>query len=212
VDTLTRADPIDQLIPPPRSWRTRLVVGLLIVATVLVVSALIGGGFLYPQPECCGSGNGGAEMTLTTDGTAVTITALFFNSSGRDLTILSASADLPGATVVHISFEPGDDLFAPEQTQQLPAVIGGNKVGQFAITFIPRTCTDEGTAWGSVTVELDVVNRWLPSIDRKYTLPHPVVDQQTNPLSIFPPNNNLIFSTLHTPLAAACALLSSAGR
>jgi hypothetical protein len=74
------------------------------------------------------------------------------------------------------------------------------------ITFVPTTCHDDPPPWGKVTVRLDVLNGWLPSIGRTYTLPGAVVDAGQGQLSVYPPEG-LDIATLTTPLASACALL-----
>lgn len=204
--TQTNSDPIDELIPPPRSRWVRLLVGLVILAAVGVGAALWGFGFVYPKPECCGSGGGGAMMSLTEDGKAVTVTAFFFNSSGRDLRVSAATADLPGATVLGIAMLDENHTFPISRTKPIPAVVGGTRDGQLVITFVPTTCHDDRLPWGTVTVRLDVMNGWLPSIGRTYTLPGAVVDAGQGQLSVFPPEG-LDIATLTTPLASACALL-----
>ena len=205
--TQTISDPIDELIPPPRSRWVRLLVGVVILSVVGVGAALWGSGLVYPKPECCGSGGGSAVMSLTQDGRAVTVTAFFFNSSGRALRVSAASADLPGATVLGIAMlDEAAGTFPVSRTTPLPAVIGGTHAGRLVITFVPTTCHDDRSTWGKVTVQLDVVNGWLPSIGRTYTLPGAVVDPGQTNLAVLPPEG-LDTSTLTTPLAAACALL-----
>jgi hypothetical protein len=205
--TPTIPDPIDELIPPPRPWWVRLVVGLVIVSAVGVGAALWGYGFVSPQPGCCGSGGGSAQMSLTADGTAVTVTAVFFNSSGRELRITDASADLPGATVSGIEMlDEDNDTFPISRTTPLPVTIGGTATRRLVITFVPTSCQVDREPWGEVTVRLDVMNGWLPSFGRTYTLPTPVFDGDPGSLSVFPPEG-VDSSRLTTPLAAACALL-----
>ena len=46
-------------------------------------------------------------MTLTPDGQAVLVQAYVFNSGGRDLDIVWATAELPGARVVDVAFVDG---------------------------------------------------------------------------------------------------------
>jgi hypothetical protein len=203
----TITDPIDELIPPPRPWWVRLFVGLVIVSVASVGAALWGYGYVYPQPGCCGSGDASALMSLTPDAKAVDVTVGFFNSSGRDLRLSAASADLPGATVLDIAMlDENNDTFPISRTTSLPAVIEGATLRRLVITFVPTTCEDDGRPWGEVDVRLDVVNDWLPSIDRTYTLPGAVVDVDPSTLAVLPPGD-LDSSTLTMPLAAACALL-----
>lgn len=205
--TQTIIDPIDELIPPPRPRWVRLLAGLVILSIVGVGAVLWGFGFVYPKPDCCGSGSGSAMMSLTADGKAVTVTALFFNSSGRDLRVSGASADLPGATVLGIAMlDEQNDTFPISRMRSIPATVGGTTPGRLVITFVPTTCHDDRPPWGKVTVRLDVVNGWLPSIGRSYTLPVAVVDAGQATLSVFPPEG-LDISKLTTPLASACALL-----
>lgn len=200
-------DPIDELIPPPRPWWVRLIVGLVIVSIVGAGAVLWGFGFVYPKPECCGSGSGSARMSLSADGTAVTVTAAFFNSSGRQLRISKASAELRGATVLGVEMlDEQNDTFPISRTTPLPDLIDGRTLRELVITFVPTTCRDDEQPWGEVTVHLDVMNDWLPSIGRTYTLPDAVVDGGQSGLSVFPPEG-VDTSALSTPLAAACALL-----
>ncbi len=211
VNTLTAPDtdpdPIDQLIPRPWRWWARLSVGLSVVLLVGLVSALIGFGYVYPRPECCGSGSGSAPMTLSPDGQAVMVQALFFNSSGRALDILWASAELPGARVLDVAFVEDTSPLVPAHTQPFPATIKGTQSARIAITFVPETCRTDVQDWGRVRVRLDVVNRWLPSIDRTYTMPEPVTDRKMQQLDILPPDDDPRWSEMQDPLEAACALL-----
>ena len=92
------ADPIDALIPPPRSWWLRLVAGAVTVGLVGFVAFLWGFGFLYPRPECCGEGSSGSIMSLAPNGEAVTVTASFFNSSGRALIVDERPSSCPAPT------------------------------------------------------------------------------------------------------------------
>ena len=200
-------DPIDLLIPPARPWWVRLVVALVVVGVVGVGSFLWGQGYLRPMPDCCGGGSGSAMMSLSPDGEAVTVTAYMFNSSGRRLRIESATADLPGATVRDIRVFPDDDAwqFPPTNAAPLPVELAGGGHRRLVITFTPDTCVDAPGAWGSVTVHLEVLNGWLPSVGRDYTLPDAVVEP--GQLSVFPPDETFDSNRFTTPLAAACALL-----
>jgi hypothetical protein len=66
-------------------------------------------------------------------------------------------------------------------------------MARLAITFVPDDCDDHRTTWGTLDLDLDVVNRWLPSIDRTYTLPDAVAT--ADQLSVFAPTDDPIFST-----------------
>ena len=186
----------------------RLTVGLGVVFVVGFCSALVGFGYVYPRPDCCGGGNGSALMTLTPGGQAVMVLANVFNSSGRDLDILWATAELPGARVLDVAFiDNAYPLLPVLQIQLGPATLGGTQSARIAITFVPEVCRTDVDDWGRVQLRLDVANRWLPSIDRTYTLPHPVVRQDMNQLSVFPPDDDPRWSQLRDPLEAACNLL-----
>ncbi len=202
----TESDPIDALIPRPRPWWVRLAVGFIVIAIVGAGAWLWGFGFLYPSPECCGSGGGSATMALTEDGKAVKVAARLYNSSGRALAIDAASAELPGATVQNITVADDNYPFLLAPTHALPATVSGTESRLLVITFVPVTCQDDGKPWGTVTVGLDVVNGWLPSVHRTYRLPNPVVDSEQSSLSVFMPETPNR-SMPSTPLAAACALL-----
>ncbi|MCX6520994.1 MAG: hypothetical protein NTZ21_10050 [Actinobacteria bacterium] len=209
-------DPIDQLVPPPRPWWVRLLVGLAVVGSVGVVSFLVGFGYLYPRPDCCGSGGGTVPMALAPDGESVTVQAFVFNSSGRALDILSADVDLPGATVLEVGFadSPGPQFGVASAT--LPTEIRGTTSGMIVIRFVPDRCSTSSTAdaaasdraWGTVDLRLDVVNDWLPSIDRTYRLPDPVFEVNGQQVGVFPPDDDQRWYEFRDPLAAACALLA----
>lgn len=199
-------DPIDLLIPPPRPWWVRLLVALVVVGVIGVGSFVWGQGYLRPMPDCCGSGSGSAMMSLSPDGKAVAVTAYVYNSSGRQLSIKSATADLPGATVREIRVFPDEALqFPPANATPLPVDLGGRAHRRLVITFTPDRCIDAQGAWGSVNVQLEVLNGWLPSIGRDYTLPDAVVEP--GQLSVFAPDDTFDGNRFTTPLAAACALL-----
>ena len=202
------SDPIDQLIPRPRPWWVRLAVGVGVVSAVGVASYLVGFGYLYPQPECCGSGSGSSLMMLSPDGESVIVQTSIFNSSGRDLEMFSADVDLPGADVLDVSFFDSPGPVFGVGLDRFPAVIGGTKSGLISIRFVPVDCTTDVREWGTVELRLDVVNDWLPSIDRTYRLPDPVVDRDSEPISVFPPDDDPRWSGLRDPLEAACALIA----
>ena len=210
MQSLSLADPIDELIQPPLVWWARLLVGLAVVLTAGFASFLWGNGYLRPQPDCCGNGGGSADMALTPDGEAVTITAFLFNSSGRRLRVSSATVDLPGATVLNITIldENEVSLFPIPNTavRELPATIAGGSTRRLVITFVPTRCDDDIGPWGTAKVRLDVVGVWWPTFGRTFTVPNPIVDSRRSQLSVFPPEG-VDPSTLKTPLASACALL-----
>jgi hypothetical protein len=204
----TEPDPIDQLVPPPWPWWVRLLVGLAVVGSVGVVSFLVGFGYLYPRPECCGSGSGSMPMALAPDGESVIVQAFFFNSSGGALDILSADVDLPGATVLEVGFADSPGPRFGVEPAALPTEIRGTTSGMIEIRFVPDRCSTDAARWGTVDLRLDVVNDWLPSIDRTYRLPDPVVVVDGQQLSVFPPNDDQRWYEFRDPLAAACALLA----
>jgi hypothetical protein len=198
----TDVDPIDALIPAPRSWWFRLVSGAVTVATVGAVSFLWGFGYIVPRPDCCGSGSSSALMSLSPDGEAVTVVATLFNSSGRDLRVESAAADLPGAEVLDVAMLDADnDTYPVTKVTPLPATAPGHELTRFVVTFVPVTCVDSAeSAWGTVTLDLDVAGWW--SIDRSHEIP---VLESRQDLSVLPPA--WATQVLDSPLAAACALL-----
>ncbi len=205
-DTIDPIDPIDQLVPPPHPWWVRLVIGLAIVVTVGAGSILWGSGYVFPRPECCGDGGGGTQMARTIDGTAVEVIVPFFNSSGRTLRISGATANLPGANVVGIAVVDGDpETYPVNEPGTYPADVGSSRAN-LVITFVPTRCHDDGRPWGTVALQLDVVNGWLPSVGRTYTLPNAVVGTGPSELQVWPPDA-FDYSRFTTPLAAACALL-----
>lgn len=210
MQTQTLIDPLDELIPPPRRGLARLAISLAIVTMVGAIAYLWGFGYLYPKPECCGSGNSGTLMAVTPDAKAVTVTASFYNSSGRPLRINSATAELAEAKVTNIELLPTDDGFRLPAiaTTALPATVAGHSFNHVLITFTPTSCVDQASSWGTVTLQLDVQTS-LPSIGRSFHLPDPVFGPN-NQLSVFPPPPLSLDNTPRTPLGAACALLAAA--
>lgn len=200
-------DPINELIPPPRRWWGRLLIAAAILGVVTVGSAAYGLGYVYPQPDCCGSGSGGPAMSLSTDGQAVMVTAYFYNSSGRTLRITGAHATLPGATVLDLGgLEEGPVPTAlPYDAEAFPIVVGGHASALIAITFVPHRCNDSQDPWGTVTVDLEIANAPWPTIDRTFELPDPVASPFTFTVWGVPEREATDIVT--TPLAAACALL-----
>lgn len=102
------------------------------------------------------------------------------------------------------------ESYLPLQLEPFPAVIEGTTMARLAITFVPENCGDQSETLGTLDLDLDldVVNRWLPSIDRTYTLPDPVATSYG--LSVFSPTDDPMFATTLAPLDAACALLDAA--
>lgn len=216
MDTLTRPvdepDPIDLLIPPPRPWWVRLVVALVAVGVVGTCSFLVGYGYLYPRPDCCGSGSGAGDLVLSPGGESVIVHAYAFNSSGRDLTIESADVDLPGARVVDVTLNEGAWDGPPNlgRGEELPAVWFGGRSSRISIEFVPESCEAPASDWGSVSLQLDVVNAWLPSIDRTYDLPDPVVSEGNGGVMVWPPDDSTNWYAMDDPLEIACRLLEAA--
>lgn len=204
LDDQSVGDPIDALLPRPRPTWVRLLIGLVIVGSVGAIGFLWGQGYIRPQPDCCGGGGGSSNLSLTTDGEAVTIDAYFFNSSGRDLIIRSATAELPGADVLDVQVLPDSDgrQYPVPNAEEFPARVQGRGYRQVLVTFVPLDCSAMVSPWGSVTLELDVDSGWLPSIGASHDI---AVLQQQSDLSVFPPA--AITVVRPGPLGAACDLL-----
>lgn len=210
MDTLTRTDPIDVLIPPPRRWSVRLLIGAGVVGVVGFVSALVGFGYVVPRPECCGGGSGSSMMLLADDGASVAVITWFFNSSGSELRIDGAEVELPGARVLDVELAPDQDgPVLPIAAIPFPTTLAAHDMARVMITFLPERCTGPDDVWGEVDLELEVVNGWLPSFGRTYRLPDHVVDVGQGTLSVLPPNDDPAFASMRDPLAAACALLAT---
>lgn len=213
-----RTDPIDQLVPPPRSLPVRMLIGLLVVGLVGTVSFLVGFGYVYPQPECCGAGGGSPFLTLADDGESVVLMSTFYNSSGRTLVADGAEVSLPGARVVDVRLAPGmrTGVEVPAGAQPVPVAIGGHDMGQLVVRFVPEAC-DIGpvAAWGSAVLHLQVDNGWLPSFGRDWRLPDPLVDTSVDDsggsggtdLGVMSPEGYPGASPSGDPLRDACALL-----
>lgn len=195
-------DPIDALIPAPRPWWYRLVAGAVTVGAVGVAAFLWGFGYIRPQPDCCGGGSSSALMSLSPDGEAVTVTAYFYNSSGRDMTVETATAELPGAEVLDVAvLDPDNSVYPTGNVTPLPTVTKGHDETRFLITFVPTTCIDStASEWGTITLRLGLAHWW--SFDRDHQIP--VVESRQD-LSVLPPA--WVVDPPQSPLAAACALL-----
>jgi hypothetical protein len=181
---------------------------------VALVSALVGFGYVYPQPGCCGSGS--ATMLLSADAKSVVVIAPFDNASGQTLRVNGIDVDLPGATVLGVQLdETWDGPVLPVEPSALPATIGGHATGRVVITFLPDRCPSPDAPppsgrWGEVVLDLDVDNGRLPSLGRRYRLPGPVGGLVAGGLDVLPPNNDPALGQITDPLAAACALLDAA--
>lgn len=196
------ADPIDALIPAPRPWWFRLIAGAVTVGAVGTAAFLWGFGFIYPRPECCGEGTAGSIMSLAPDGEAVTVMAAMYNSSGRELIVDGARAELPGADVLDVLvLDPNNNVYPTDNTLSFPISTGGHDFTRFLITFMPHTCADDSSeSWGRLTVGLDVAGWW--SLGRNFEIP---VLEQLQDLNVLPPEG--VDDPPQSPLAAACALL-----
>lgn len=206
------ADPIDQLVPAPRPWWIRLLLAALIVAAVALVGYWWRYGVLRPSPDCCGSGSTGTQIGPSETPGAVTLVTGVFNSSGRDITITSARAELPGASVLAIapygdlngwSVPPDGDL------TELPVVLPGHDFRRFAVTFTPDDCASTDAEWGRLTLEMEVAGSpWYPTMGRTWSPDEAIVDRNRNPVSVLPPEGVDVTGVDNgDPLAAACLLL-----
>jgi hypothetical protein len=130
------------------------------------------------------------------------VVAYFYNSSGRDLTVESAAADLPGAEVLGVAMLDADnDVFPTSNTTPLPVTAPARSGTRFLITFVPTTCVDSADdAWGTLDLQLDVAGWW--SLGRTYRTP--VVESRQD-LGVLEPA--WVVDPPRSPLAAACALL-----
>lgn len=200
---------IDLLIPHPRGWLVRLIIGALVTCAVGVGAYLWGYGYVYPRPESRGSSSGGTTMGLTSDGTAVFVTAILYNSSPQDLLISAATASLPGATVRNVNVATESGFFPPFQDlAEIPAVVRAESLQQIVVSFVPVGCIDDSNeqGWGSIVIELEIFNSWLPTFSRSYELPDPVWTAGSGNVSVFWPDEQTA-GRATTPLAAACELL-----
>jgi hypothetical protein len=92
------------------------------------------------------------------------------------------------------------------QLGALPATVPGHGLSRIVVAFTPDSCVDTAAQWGTIRLRLDVHSS-LPSIERTYRVRGSVVDTNQG-ISILPPNGDPNWSSLRTPLAAACALLA----
>jgi hypothetical protein len=208
-----RVDPtaltsIDQLIPPPLSRSRRLVIGVTILVITVMLSLLFRLGVIYPQPEGFGSSSSTPSLSLSTDGSAVALTTIFSNSSGRDLRLSNPDVRLPGAEVRRVSLSSADSVqLPPAPGDILPAVLPANSSAQLVITFVPTSCEDRPLPWGSISVQLDIVDSAWPSFGRRYSISNALVSGSASRLAVFSPTlGQSPVST--TPLLAACRLLA----
>jgi hypothetical protein len=205
------ADPIDMLVPAPRPWWMRLAAATVTVVVVGVVGYAWHFGLVRPSPDCCGSGSSGTQIGLAAEPDAVTLTAYFFNSSPRAVSIVGASADLPGATVLGVAPFTGPGMYQipPSELADLPLAVEGHGDVWLAVTMVPERCTDDAGDWGTVRLELEVGDDpWYPTFGRSFELPDPLVPAGSDQLGILPPERlDGAFDGVYRPLEAACILL-----
>ena len=166
-------DPLDALLPAPRSPLRRLLIGCAVVGVVALLAWSWGFGLLRPRPECCGSGS--ASVTVTSDPSdpgAAMVSAHFFNSSAAELEITAADVELAGARVTRVEVS---DITGHCEGAALPARVDAKESVSLLISFVPEVCTDSSQDWGEVHLDLSIPDRWWPTLDRTYTLPDPVV-------------------------------------
>jgi hypothetical protein len=209
-------DPIDALVPRPRPFAVRLAIGAAVVGLVGCGAWLFGSGSVYPQPDCCGSTGGDAQMSLTDARDAVQISMLVGNSSRSRVRIDGGRAVLPGAEVVDVgavAWGPSLGFRVPFQPQPFPAPIDANGALRVIVTFVPTSCEPatiravDGNAWGELWLDLEVDdNGPLPSFGRRYRVPGHVVEAGQRSLSLFASDDGPSPRADH-PLAAACELL-----
>lgn len=203
-------DPIDALVPPPRSRWVRLLFAAAVLVSVGVTGYLWHFGYLRPSPDCCGTGSSSPHVGLASaERTAVVVTSYVYNSSGVDLVMTGGSADLPGADVVAIAPYPDADAFQipPGDLASFPAGLPARSGRWLGITFVPTSCgyVDD---WGTLKVDLEVAESWLPTFGRNYVVPVPVVPTGAGQLAVLPPDDLAdALAGVDQPLVAACALL-----
>lgn len=209
--TAAGTDPIDALVPRHRPWWIRLAVASMLIVAVGVLGYWWNYGVFRPAPDCCGGGSSSVQIGLSHHDGAVTITGYFYNSSPRPVSIVGASADLAGATVVDALPFAGQRAFEipPQNLADLPYVVAAHDDVWFAISFIPEQCSDNGADWGTLTLDLEVIgNPWYPTLGRSYENPEPIVQSGPNQLGILPPARlDGAFNGVSGPLEAACILL-----
>jgi hypothetical protein len=205
------ASPIDGLMPPPKPWWLRLGAAVVVLGAVGYVAFLWGFGHIRPAPYCCGDGSSSAHLRLGGDGTAVMVSTHLFNSSPADLVATGATADLPGAEVLAVHpLQPDGDIQTPMATADWPAAVAGTGRLRVAVTFRPTNCDRATTdaadgAWGTVTIDLEVADRWHPTIGRSVTLSDPVSDRAGDLLVSGPRSERT--DDEQNPLRVACDLL-----
>ncbi len=209
------ADPIDVLVPPARPWWIRLAAASIIIGAVGFVGYGWNFGLLRPAPDCCGSGTSGPQIGLSNHEGAVTVTGYFFNSSTHPISIVGATANLPGARVIEVKSYDGTYGWEmpPESLVDFPVVAEGrdhDSGGQwFAISFVPERCDGDADDWGTLTLELETVgDHWYPTFGRSLTLPDALVPGGAGQLSVLQPASlDGEFNNIDRPLEAACVLL-----
>lgn len=206
------SDSLDRLVPPPKPWWIRFVIGATIVGAVAVAGFAWHFGHIRPSPDCCGSGSVGPSIGLGAEPGTVTVTTAFQNFSGRPLLITAASADLPGATVVAIEpYSANGYEIPPETVGQLPTRAEGHDIRWLAVTFRPDECEDDRDDWGSITFDLEFAERpWWPTLRRSFENPEPIVAAGPN-ISILAPaafdDDTALFADSPGVLAISCRLL-----
>ncbi len=211
------ADAIDLLMPPPMRGWLRLCIGFLIVGAVGLAGFLWQFGHLRPVPDCCGGGELGGAMALTSDGRAVTMTAGLFNSSRVDIVVTGAHAELEGAEVLSIgTVDPDRAIQYPiPDIAAFPATAPAHEFAEVVITFVPQRCSvadanttpDAQSGWGWVTLALETPDSWYPTFGRSFRLPEPLAGPGSDDLSVWAPEGRDDAMSTDDPLLAACRLL-----
>lgn len=209
-------DPVDALVPRPRSLAVRLAFAVVLLATVGAAAWSYGFGRVYPQPDCCGTTARSPMMVTTRDGTAVQLGVVVGNSSNTALRIDAADVELADAEVLDVGVVPSWGVEGggrmPFEAEPFPAPFGARGEAMIVVTFVPTSCEfdagrDIHPDWGEMTLDLDVVdNGLLPAFGRSYRLPGALVQAGGPPLGVFPIGDQPQ-PTTNNPIVAACALL-----
>ncbi|MCP4965576.1 MAG: hypothetical protein GY926_10095 [bacterium] len=147
---------LDQLIPPPLSRPSKLLVGSLLLLLAGVIAYLNLGGYIVPQPFNGISFGSSSQMALDESRGLVSATVLIPNNSDRTLRVTSVTLDAPGAELVDVQIlREGEHVGRDPDSGQLPVVLRPGDGARLVLWVRPLSCKDVAPPWGVASATFD---------------------------------------------------------